>query len=69
MNTFGYLRRFAALFVLSAALTATATPIDRDRDVPTAPIGIGDRIIRLIKKIPKPILPRIFDDVPIIPKP
>ena len=65
MNTFGYLRRIAALLLLSAAMTATATP----RDAPTAPIGIGDRIIRLIKKLPKPTIPRIFDDVPTPPKP
>jgi len=68
MNRHCYLRRFAALLILSATLALSATPVDRES--PKDPIlGLGDRIVRIIKKLPKPTLPKIFDDIPSIPKP
>lgn len=66
MNVYDYLRRSAAVLLLSTTV-AMAAPVDRD--TPREPIGIGDRIIRLIKKIPRPTIPKIFDDNLSIPKP
>jgi len=56
----------AALLVFLMQLPTVAAPREKD---PGDPGDIRERLIRLIKKLPKPLLPKILDDYPGPPKP
>ena len=62
--------RFSKICVclLFVAIATQLTAVPRSRD-PKEPGDIRDRFVRLIKKIPLPKLPKIFDDTVVPPKP
>jgi len=63
-------RRFRSLLLILclSALAATAEPRDRNTQDGGRLDDIQQRLIRFVKKLPVPHLPKIFDE-PGIPKP
>jgi len=57
--------RVSSLLLVIALSSSVHAALSRESEESPS---VRDRIIRLLKKIPLPILPRIFDD-PVIPKP
>ncbi|MEA2329174.1 MAG: hypothetical protein QOE68_4133 [Thermoanaerobaculia bacterium] len=56
----------ALLFFVFVATPVAAAIHDRERD---EPISVRERLVRLVKKIPRPSLPKILDDTVVPPKP
>ena len=65
-----FVRSFATVvFVVFTTLSAPAATRDKSADDPKGPIGIiRERIIRIVKKLPRPIWSGVLDD-PVPPKP
>jgi len=57
-----------ATVVLAFALSISASAIPREPAIGD-PIDVRERVVRLLKKIPKILLPGVFDDNPGPPKP
>jgi len=68
MFRYTFTNRFAsvALLFCLAQLPAMAAPREKD---PADPGDIRERLARLVKRLPKPLLPKIFEDFPVPPKP
>lgn len=61
--------KFSACAVLLTCLTAQSAVLASRESDQKDPVEIRDRIVRLIKRLPRPTLPRLFDDTVAPPKP